>query len=116
MPTFHLDYLLHFFLVSICFVLAFNSPSIKYITPTSDDEFLILDTNIEYLSKLILRLDRMLEIIYFGFLAALFYLGFCYGRMQRKIRELEGKIEEWSRVVKALSGGQTHPAYGKASI
>jgi hypothetical protein len=116
MPTFHLEYLLYFFLAGICMTLAFNSHSIKYIASTSDEKFLILDTNIEYLSQLTLRLDRMLEIIYFSFMAALFYLGFCYGHMQRKVRELEGKVEEWSRAVKGLGGGQIHPAYVDTSF
>jgi hypothetical protein len=116
MPNFHLDYLLYFFLAGICMTLAFNSTSMKYIASTSDDQSLILDNNIDYLSKLTLRLDRMLEIIYFGFLAALLYLGFCYGHMQRKVRELEDKVEEWSRAVQGLSGVQTHPAYGNSSL
>ncbi|KAH7406295.1 hypothetical protein DE146DRAFT_779811 [Phaeosphaeria sp. MPI-PUGE-AT-0046c] len=113
------EFLLYALLLCISMALACFSRSIPYTTPTTDDKFLILDANIDYLNALNLRLDHMLEIIYFGFMIAFFFLAFCYGRMQRKIMKLEAEVAEGLTSIEGLKAAGFNdmlkfdpPAYG----
>lgn len=123
MTRFHAEYILYvLLLLSICITVGFFSRSMPYTIPTTKDKLVIVYNNVDYLTELVLRLDHMLEIIYFGFLAALCFLGFCYGRTQRKVAGLEAKAEEWIKATKAISAFGVsseiqieHPAYGQFS-
>lgn len=107
-------------LITIAIALAFSTRSIPYMNPTANkphtmrDVFLQVDYDLDYLQLHIIRLDRILQVIYFGFLAALFYLGFCFGRLQRKVGNLEATVEEFIRATKVVGWGRNigHPAYG----
>jgi hypothetical protein len=81
--------------------------------PYSSSQFLsrtnpiyVMDYNIAYLFQLVKRLDCMLEVIYFGFLLALFWLGYAHGRLHMR---LEALVEAWAQVKTAE---EKHPAYG----
>ncbi|OAK94486.1 hypothetical protein IQ06DRAFT_310750 [Phaeosphaeriaceae sp. SRC1lsM3a] len=120
MARFPLETLFYALLVTIAITLAFSTRSIRYINPTANkpstmrDVFLQVAYDLDYLQLHISRLDRIIRIIYFGFLAALFYLGFCYGRLQGKIGNLEGKVKGLTCATKGVKGamGVGHPAYG----
>jgi hypothetical protein len=98
-----------FFTILACtsLVLTRYSRTTAYVTPASDDDLFIMSYNISYLFDLLVRLDRMLEIIYFGFLLALFFLSDAYRGLQSRIERLEEKIGDISKVAR-----MDHPAYG----
>jgi hypothetical protein len=55
-------------LASTCLVLTYFSHPVGYTNFATDDNLLrIMDYSIAYLFQLVVRLDLMLEIIYFGF-------------------------------------------------
>jgi hypothetical protein len=107
-------YVLYTILACTCFILTYFSRAIAYADFTLDDDLLVLDYNIHYLFSLIVRLDHMLEVIYFGFLVALVFLGYAHGRLQLRITELEDSIGkmvghmDWAKVSRV-----DHPAYGE---
>jgi hypothetical protein len=77
-----------------------------YTVPASDDDLSILGHNVSYLFNVVARVDRMLEIIYFGFMFALLFLGYAHRRLQLRVGELEEKVGEMSKVAR-----MDHPAY-----
>jgi hypothetical protein len=104
-------YILFAILACTCFVLMTFSRDIPYTNffSTADNPLLIMDYNIAYLFQLVLRFDHMLQIIYFGFLLALFWLGYVVGAMQMRIGELENKVMMGEM---GMRGEVKHPAYG----
>jgi hypothetical protein len=104
-------YILFAILACTCFVLMTFSRDIPYTNSfsTVDNPLLIMDYNIAYLFQLVLRFDHMLQIIYFGFLLALFWLGYVVGGMQMRIGELENKVMMGEM---GMRGEVKHPAYG----
>jgi hypothetical protein len=100
-------YIFYTILVCTSLMLARFNRTIAYAVPVSDDDFYILSHNVYYLFKVIVRLDRMLETIYFGFMIALFVLGYAHHRLQLRVGELEDKFGE---MVKEMR--MNHPAYG----
>jgi hypothetical protein len=100
-------YILMGILASTCLVLTYFSRPVGYTNfATDDDPLRIMDYNIGYLFQLVVRLDHMLEIIYFGFLLALFWLSYAHGKMHLR---LEALVEAWAHVKTAE---EKHPAYG----
>jgi hypothetical protein len=104
-------YILFAILACTCFVLMTFSRDIPYTNffSTADNPLLIMDYNIAYLFQLVLRFDHMLQIIYFGFLLALFWLGYVVGAMQMRIGELENKVMMGEM---GMRGEVEHPTYG----
>jgi hypothetical protein len=103
-------YILFAILACTCFVLMTFSRDIPYTNSfsTVDNPLLIMDYNIACLFQLVLRFDHMLQIIYFGFLLALFWLGYVVGGMQMRIGELENKVMMGEM---GMRGEVKHPAY-----
>jgi hypothetical protein len=100
-------YILMAILASTCLVLTYFSHPVGYTNFATDDNLLrIMDYSIAYLFQLVVRLDLMLEIIYFGFLLALFWLAYAHGKMHMR---LEALVEAWAKMKTAE---EKHPAYG----
>ncbi|KAF1914028.1 hypothetical protein BDU57DRAFT_331142 [Ampelomyces quisqualis] len=119
LSTRYAEYVIFAIIISTYAALTFFSQLVPYKVPATTDKFLIVDGNIDYLYDLVIRLDHMLEVIYFGFLIALLTLGLCYGQLQRRATYLEqvvnvlaqtAMVTGVSRVV-GIAADQ-HPAYG----
>jgi hypothetical protein len=112
MSATYAEYTLFMILISTYAALTYVSQIIPYKVPATTDEFLILDGNIDYLYDLVVRLDHMLETIYFGFLIALLFLGLCYGQLQRRVAHFEQVVNVLAQTVMVTGAAVIeHPAY-----
>jgi hypothetical protein len=94
MTSQHADHVLYAVLVGTSLALTFFASRATYTAPASHDDFTVLTSYIEYLQEVAMQQDRKLQIIYFGFFVALFFLGYCIGRQQQRIRRLEDMMQQ----------------------
>lgn len=113
------EYAIFAIIIGTYAALTYVSQLVPYKVPATTDKFLILDGNIDYLYDLVIRLDHMLEVIYFGFLIALLALGICYGQLQRRTVHLEQVFTALVQTVVVArvfensdTAAEEHPAYG----
>ena len=94
-----------------CWAFAWFSWRQPVLGANLEDSLVPLETNLNDLYVFGKRLNHMIEVVYFGFLFALWYLVYRHARLQQKVVWSEETMEKLLRTADTTTQKQ-HPAYG----
>jgi hypothetical protein len=94
MASTHAEIVIFAILICTGMVVSIFSDSVKYTHPGIQDKMALLNSNMEYLYDVVIRQDRLLRIIYFGFFIAIFCLGHFLGRLEQRVSQLEADAND----------------------
>jgi hypothetical protein len=118
MARYYPEYIMYAFLEIVSIVFACMSWPLVMPTVTSEDNTVIMDTNIDFLFLSSKRHNHMIEVVYSGFLITLFMLAYFHSRLQSRVSKLEDTVEKLLQATENMSASALtkvdridHPAY-----
>jgi uncharacterized protein involved in cysteine biosynthesis len=94
MASNHAEIIIFAILICTGMVIGSFSDSVKYTDPVIQEKMALLNSNMEYLYDVVIRQDRLLRIVYFGFFIAIFCLVHFLGRLEQRVSELEASAND----------------------
>jgi uncharacterized protein involved in cysteine biosynthesis len=94
MASNHVEIVIFAFLICTGMVVGIFSDLVKYTDPAIQDKMALLNSNMEYLYDVVIRQDRLLRIVYYGFFIAIFCLGHFLGRLEQRVSQLEASAND----------------------